>query len=318
MPDNDGRLDGLIAELAGLTTERSSVERGDLDRFSTAELVRLMNREDQRVALAVSERSEDITAAVDAITDRFRRGGRLIYIGAGTAGRIGVLDASECPPTFGTPPSMVLGIIAGGSQAILSAVENAEDDDAAGAGDLRAISLTPDDAVVGISASGRTPYVAGALTYARRTGALTIALSSNEGSVIGALADIAIEVAVGPEFITGSTRLKSGSAQKLVANMLTTLSMIRLGKTYNGVMVDLQATNEKLHARSIRTIMELAEVSSDVARSALSIAQGSVKRALLMLLAGVDDVAAVEALEASAGSLPRAIRRCAGEKASGR
>ncbi|WP_336501188.1 N-acetylmuramic acid 6-phosphate etherase [Microbacterium paraoxydans] len=304
---NDQRLTTLLAELAGLDTEASSTERGDLDLLSTTELVERMNAEDRRVPEAVAGRTTEIAAAVDGITERFRRGGRLIYIGAGTAGRIGVLDASECPPTFGTDPSMVVGLIAGGETAIRSAVENAEDDDEAAALALRDLDLTERDTVVGISASGRTPYVIGGLRYARGLGALTVAIASNAGSAIGAEAEIAIEVVTGPEFISGSTRLKSGTAQKLVVNMLTTLSMIKLGKTYRGVMVDLLATNEKLHARSIRTVSQLAGVDVDAASAALQAADGSVKLALLLLATGASAETAAEALAAADGILRDAI-----------
>ncbi|WP_431792207.1 N-acetylmuramic acid 6-phosphate etherase [Microbacterium paraoxydans] len=304
---NDSRLTTLLAELAGLDTEASTTERGDLDLLSTTELVERMNAEDRRVPEAVAGRTEEIAAAVDGITERFRRGGRLIYIGAGTAGRIGVLDASECPPTFGTDPSMVVGLIAGGETAIRSAVENAEDDDEAAALALRDLDLTDLDTVVGISASGRTPYVIGGLRYARGLGALTVAIASNAGSAIGAEAEIAIEVVTGPEFISGSTRLKSGTAQKLVVNMLTTLSMIKLGKTYRGVMVDLLATNEKLHARSIRTVSQLAGVDVDAASAALEAADGSVKLALLLLATGASAETAAAALADADGILRDAI-----------
>ena len=304
---NDSRLSALIEELSKLDTEAATTERGDLDLLSTAELAERMNAEDARVAGAVAAQSAQITAAIDGITDRFRRGGRLIYIGAGTAGRIGVLDASECPPTFGTDPSLVVGIIAGGETAIRSAVENAEDDVDAAAASLTELRLTESDTVVGISASGRTPYVIGGLEYARGVGALTVALAANPGSAIGAVADIAIEVVTGPEFISGSTRLKSGTAQKLVVNMLTTLSMIKLGKTYRGVMVDLLATNEKLHARSIRTVSQLAGVDTDQASRALSAADGSVKLAVLILATGASPADAASALEAADGLLREAI-----------
>jgi N-acetylmuramic acid 6-phosphate etherase len=307
VPNDDTRLTALIDELSQLDTEAVTTERGDLDLLPTAELVQRMNAEDARVAPAVAARSADIAAAVDGITERFRRGGRLIYIGAGTAGRIGVLDASECPPTFGTDPSLVVGIIAGGERAIRSAVENAEDDPDAAAASLSELALTEADTVVGISASGRTPYVIAGLEYARSVGALTVAVASNAGSAIGAVADIAIEVVTGPEFISGSTRLKSGTAQKLVVNMLTTLSMIKLGKTYRGVMVDLLATNEKLHARSVRTVSQLAGVGTEEAAAALTAADGSVKLALLMLATGVEAEAAASALHASGGILREAI-----------
>jgi N-acetylmuramic acid 6-phosphate etherase len=304
---NDDRLTALLAELSELDTEASTTERGDLDLLDTDELVRRMNQEDTRVPAAVAQRAAEIAAAVDGITERFRRGGRLVYIGAGTAGRVGVLDASECPPTFGTDPSMVIGLIAGGETAIRSAVENAEDDDEAAGESLRTLGVGEKDTVVGISASGRTPYVVGGLRSARAAGALTVAIASNADSAIGAEADIAIEVATGPEFISGSTRLKSGTAQKLVVNMLTTLSMIKLGKTYRGVMVDLRATNEKLRARSIRTVSQLAGVGVGEAAAAIDAAGGSVKLALLMLATDATPEDAASALRDADGILRDAI-----------
>ena len=307
MPNDDSSLTALLGLLSTLTTEAAAPERGDLDVLSTEELVRSMNAEDRRVPEAVAARATEIAAAVDGIVDRFRRGGRLIYIGAGTAGRIGVLDASECPPTFGTDPSMVVGLIAGGETAIRSAVEDAEDDDEAAEASLRGLNLSPDDTVVGISASGRTPYVVGGLTFARGMGALTVAIASNADSAIGAAAEIAIEVVTGPEFVSGSTRLKAGTAQKLVVNMLSTLSMIKLGKTYRGVMVDLVATNEKLRARSISTVSRLAGVEVDEAMTALDAAGGSVKLALLMLATGASAAAAADALQRTDGILRDAI-----------
>lgn len=307
MPNDDDRLSALLEELSTLATEAATTERGDLDLLSTAELVRRMNAEDTLVADAVAGRSAEIAAAIDGITERFRRGGRLIYIGAGTAGRIGVLDASECPPTFGTDPSMVVGLIAGGEVAIRSAVENAEDDADAAEISLRELELGERDTVVGISASGRTPYVIGGLRHARSVGALTVAIASNAPSAIGAEAEVAIEVVTGPEFISGSTRLKSGTAQKLVVNMLTTLSMIKLGKTYRGVMVDLLATNEKLRARSIRTVSQLAGVEVAAAADALDAADGSVKLALLTLATGATLDAASAALASADGILRDAI-----------
>ncbi|WP_314646196.1 N-acetylmuramic acid 6-phosphate etherase [uncultured Microbacterium sp.] len=307
MPNDDTRLTTLIEELSKLDTEAATTERGDLDLLSTPELVARMNAEDARVAGAVAAQAPSIAAAVDGITERFRRGGRLIYIGAGTAGRIGVLDASECPPTFGTDPSLVVGIIAGGETAIRSAVENAEDDADAAPTSLGELGLNESDTVVGISASGRTPYVLGGLAYARSIGALTVAIASNPRSAIGSAVDIAIEVVTGPEFISGSTRLKSGTAQKLVVNMLTTLSMIKLGKTYRGVMVDLLATNEKLHARSVRTVSQLAGVGTDEAGRVLAAADGSVKLAVLMLATGADAAAAATALKSNDGILRDAI-----------
>jgi len=301
------RLAALIGELSGLSTEQADTARGDLDLLPTLDLVRAMNAEDRRVPDAVAAQADRIAEAVDGITERFRRGGRLIYLGAGTAGRVGVLDASECPPTFGTDPDMVVGLIAGGEVAIRNAVENAEDDDSAAAESLRALGLGADDTVVGISASGRTPYVLGGLAYAREVGAFTVAIAANADSAIGAAADVPIEVVVGPEFVTGSTRLKAGTAQKLVVNMLSTLSMIRLGKTYRGVMVDLQATNEKLRARSVRTLIQLTGAAQDDAVRALGEAGGSVKLALLMLFTGASAEAAAPALSAAGGVLRDAI-----------
>lgn len=307
MSDDSSRFAALLAELSGLTTEAQTADRGDLDLLDTIDLVRAMNAEDHRVPEAVAAQAEQIARAVDGITERFRRGGRLIYIGAGTAGRVGVLDASECPPTFGTDPSMVVGVIAGGEQAIRSAVEDAEDDEDAAIADLERLSLAPEDTVVGISASGRTPYVVSGLGHARRAGALTVAIAANADSAIGAAAEIAIEVVTGPEFISGSTRLKSGTAQKLVVNMLTTLSMIKLGKTYRGVMVDLLATNEKLRVRSVRTVAQLAGVGVEEAATALGRADGSVKLALLTLATGADASVAARALDEADGILRDAI-----------
>jgi len=305
--DDPTRLDALMVELATLATEATDASRGDLHEHETRELARMMNEGDREVPAAVGEILDDISRAVDEIAARFRRGGRLIYLGAGTAGRMGVLDASECPPTFGTDPSMIIGLIAGGPVALQTAVENAEDEPDSAARELAALAIGPDDSVVGISASGRTPYVIGGLSYARSVGAFTAAIASQRGSSIGAIADIALEVQVGPEFVAGSTRLKSGTAQKLIVNMLTTLSMIQLGKTYRGVMVDLRATNEKLYARSVRTVVDLAGASPAEAVAALDAADGSVKLAILMIVAGVDAEAAADALTASDGFLRVAI-----------
>jgi len=259
------------------------------------------------VAPAVALQAPAIARAIDGIVERFRRGGRLVYLGAGTAGRFGVLDASECPPTFGTDPGMVVGLIAGGDRALRVAVERSEDDEGEAAAALDGLAVGPDDTVVGISASGRTPYVVGGLRHARALGALTIALACNRPSEIGGLAEIPIEVVVGPEFVSGSTRLKSGTAQKFVLNMLTTISMIRLGKTFNGVMVDLQATNEKLEARSERTVMAATGCGAAEARAAIDAAGGSVKEAILMVLTGADHAAASREIERADGILRVAI-----------
>ncbi|WP_308249977.1 N-acetylmuramic acid 6-phosphate etherase [Sphaerisporangium fuscum] len=282
-----GRLDHVHAELSALTTEAVLEELRDLDTLPTDRLVALMHQQDQDVSSAVAAVLPQITRAIDDIVDRMRAGGRLIYIGAGTAGRLGILDASECPPTFNTDPSLVVGIIAGGDTAIRSAVEDAEDDAQGGADALEAVELAPTDVVVGISASGRTRYVVGALEYARRRQALTVAVACNPGSLVGRAARHAIEVVVGPEIIAGSTRLKAGTAQKLVLNMISTISMIRLGKTYGNVMVDLRPSNEKLRARAEQAVMLVTGCSTAEARRALARSEGSVKTALLMMLRGL-------------------------------
>ncbi|GAA3888944.1 N-acetylmuramic acid 6-phosphate etherase [Leifsonia kafniensis] len=297
----------LRSQLIGLTTEMVAPGRPDLDTLTSLSLVTEMNQEDMHVPVVVGEQAPQIAAAIDAIVLRFQRGGRLFYLGAGTPGRIGILDASECPPTFGTAPGLIVGLIAGGRPAIQAAVENAEDDTAAAATTLDEHQLTANDTVVGISASGRTPYVVGGLRHARAVGALTISIASNHNSAIAALADIPIDVVVGPEFVSGSTRLKSGTAQKLVLNMLTTISMIKLGKTYNGVMVDLQATNEKLQLRSELTVMGATGVDSETARVALLRAAGSVKEAILMVATGLERAEATAALEEANGILRVAI-----------
>ncbi|ORT58815.1 N-acetylmuramic acid 6-phosphate etherase [Streptomyces sp. CB03238] len=295
------------SELSSLTTEAFRPELADIDRLPTAEIARLMNAEDQSVPVAVATQLPRIAAAIDATADRMARGGRLIYAGAGTAGRLGVLDASECPPTFNTAPTQVVGLIAGGPAAMLEAVEGAEDSKDLAAEDLTALSLTPDDTVVGISASGRTPYAIGAVEHARTHGALTIGLACNAGSALAAAAEHGIEVVVGPELLTGSTRLKAGTTQKLVLNMISTITMIRLGKTYGNLMVDVRASNEKLRARS-RRIVSLATGASDAdIEAALTATDGEVKPAILTLLAGVDPDTATQLLTKTNGHLRAAL-----------
>ncbi len=305
-PAHDDRLDRLIGDLAALTTEARS-GRGELAALPTDVLVSEMIDDGRRIPDAVAAASGQIVAAVDAVSERMARGGRLVYLGAGTAGRMGVLDASEIPPTFGTDPGLVVGIIAGGDTAIRSAVEDAEDDVEAAPRALAELRIGAEDTVVGLSASGRTPYVVAGLEAARAAGALAVAIAANAGSAIGAVADIAIEVVTGPEFVSGSTRLKAGTAQKLVLNMLSTLVMVRLGKTYEGVMVDLRATNEKLRARSVRTVRAVTGVDTDRATRALADSDGSVKHAILCLLAGVDAESARRELAAADGRLDRAL-----------
>ncbi|UNO40434.1 N-acetylmuramic acid 6-phosphate etherase [Streptomyces sp. MST-110588] len=299
----------LRAQLDTLTTEAFRPELADIDRLPTLEIARTMNGEDATVPAAVAECLPQIAAAIDGIAERMSRGGRLVYAGAGTAGRLGVLDASECPPTFNTDPSEVLGLIAGGPTAMVTAVEGAEDSKEMAAADLDAIGLTADDTVVGISASGRTPYAVGAVEHARNgCGALTVGLSCNADSALAAAADHGIEVVVGPELLTGSTRLKAGTAQKLVLNMLSTITMIRLGKTYGNLMVDVRASNEKLRARS-RRIVALATGADDAEiEAALAATGGEVKNAVLTLLGGVDGPTAARLLDDARGHLRAALQ----------
>ncbi|MCX5141946.1 MULTISPECIES: N-acetylmuramic acid 6-phosphate etherase [unclassified Streptomyces] len=303
-PDGYGEL---RAQLATLTTEAFRPELAEIDQLPTSEIARIMNGEDQTVPAAVAARLPEISAAIDATAARMARGGRLIYAGAGTAGRLGVLDASECPPTFNTDPADVVGLIAGGPSAMVTAVEGAEDSKELAAADLDALGLTADDTVVGISASGRTPYAIGAVEHARTKGALTIGLSCNADSALGAAAEHPVEVVVGPELLTGSTRLKAGTAQKLVLNMVSTITMIRLGKTYGNLMVDVRASNEKLRARS-RRIVSLATGASDAEiEAALAATDGEVKNAILTILGQVDGPTAATLLSASDGHLRAAL-----------
>ncbi|MET9127890.1 MULTISPECIES: N-acetylmuramic acid 6-phosphate etherase [unclassified Streptomyces] len=297
----------LRAELETLTTEAFRPELSEIDRLPTLEIAKLMNTEDATVPAAVAERLPLIAAAIDGIAERMSRGGRLIYAGAGTAGRLGILDASECPPTFNTDPSEVVGLIAGGPGAMVTSVEGAEDSKELAAADLDALSLTPDDTVVGISASGRTPYAVGAVEHARTRGALTVGLSCNAGSALAAAAEHGIEIVVGPELLTGSTRLKAGTAQKLVLNMFSTITMIRLGKTYGNLMVDVRASNEKLRARSRRIVALATGAPDEEIERALTATGGEVKNAVLVLLGGVDGPTAARLLAESDGHLRAAL-----------
>lgn len=298
-----------LPSLRSLTTETRNPDTHDIDRLPTPELLARINSEDQKVAQAVRAVLPQVAQAVDAIVAAFREGGRLIYIGAGTSGRLGVLDASECGPTFSVPEGMVLGIIAGGDIALRSAVEDAEDDPQAGAADLANVQLSQTDVVVGIAASGTTPYVLGALDFARHTGAVAVGLTANPGAKIADHADICIAPKVGPEVLTGSTRLKSGTAQKLILNMLTTASMIRSGKTYGNLMVDLTISNRKLQARAVGIICDIAGVDAEEASAALTLAGGEVKLALLMQITGANAPEGKQALAESGGVLRDAIAR---------
>ncbi|PCN48060.1 N-acetylmuramic acid 6-phosphate etherase [Curtobacterium sp. 'Ferrero'] len=295
--------DALRDELATLTTEAADAALDDIDLVPTLEAARRMNAADRSVPAAIEPCLPAVAEAADRIAAAFARGGRLVYVGAGTPGRLGVLDASECPPTFGTDPSQVVGVIAGGDVALTTAVEGAEDDEAAAVHDLDALGLTADDVVVGISASGRTPYVLAAIREARRRSATTVSVACNAGSAAGRLADIAIDVVVGPEFIAGSTRLKAGTAQKLVCNMLTTLAMVRRHKTYGNRMVDVRATNEKLVARAFSLVQDVTGAPDAEVSAALEACDGEVKTAIAMLLTGVSADVARSRLAEADGSL---------------
>ncbi|MFE2723042.1 N-acetylmuramic acid 6-phosphate etherase [Kitasatospora sp. NPDC059327] len=291
----------------GPTTEVVRPEWSDIDRLTTLDLVRLMNAEDRTVAEAVAGQLEPIAAAADAIAARMSRGGRLIYAGAGTAGRLGVLDASECPPTFNTAPGQVVGLIAGGSAALVDAVEGAEDRPDLALADLDALAPTAADCLVGVSASGRTPYTVAAVRQARAAGALTVGLACTRGSALVAAAELGIEVETGPEVLAGSTRLKAGTAQKLVLNLLSTTVMVRLGKTYGNLMIDVRAGNAKLRDRAHRIVALATGADEDTVRSALAATRGEAKDAVLVVLAGVDAPTAGRLLAASGGRLREAL-----------
>ncbi|OII26751.1 N-acetylmuramic acid 6-phosphate etherase [Curtobacterium sp. MCBA15_013] len=299
--------DDLREELQHLATEATDSSLDDIDLVSTLEAAQRMNALDRSVPAALEPCLPAIALAADSIAAAFSRGGRLIYVGAGTPGRLGVLDASECPPTFGTDPSQVVGVIAGGSVALTTAVEGAEDDEAAAVRDLDALGLTADDVVVGISASGRTPYVIAAILEARRRSALSVSVACNPDSAAGREADIAIDAVVGPEFIAGSTRLKAGTAQKLVLNMLTTLAMVRSNKTYGNRMVDVRATNEKLVARSFSLVQDVTGAAPADVAAALDAADGEVKTAIAMILTGSPASVVRSRLAAADGSLRAVI-----------
>ncbi|WP_257797584.1 N-acetylmuramic acid 6-phosphate etherase [Aggregatibacter actinomycetemcomitans] len=278
----------LVNSLEKMLSEQRNPNTMHIDSLSPLEVVTLLNKEDKLVAVAVEKNLPQIAQAVERIVAAFQAGGRLVYLGAGTSGRLGVLDASECPPTFGVPSGMVVGLIAGGETALRNAVEGAEDNAAAGEQDLRHINFSAKDVLVGIAASGRTPYVIGGLNYAKQLGATTVSLVSNPNAAMSDIADIAITTAVGPEALTGSSRLKSGTAQKMVLNMLTTAAMICLGKCYQNLMVDVQATNQKLKARAIRIVIQATDCDATTAEQTLQITNGNAKLAIMMLLSGLD------------------------------
>lgn len=297
----------MAPDLTSLTTETVDESLTDLDTRSVGELATLMNQRDSEVPRAVEAALPQITAAIEAVVERMARGGRLVYVGAGTPGRLGVLDASECVPTFNTPPELVTGLIAGGPPALTTAVEGAEDSRELGRQDVTGLPVGPDDAVVGITSSGRTPYVLAAVAAARAAGALTVGLSCNTGSALSEAVDHPIEVVVGPELVTGSTRLKSGTAQKLVLNMISTITMVRLGKTYGNLMVDVRASNEKLVARATGIVQRIAGVDEGTAAAALTESDLSVKDAVVRLRLGVGAEEARARLEAAGGRLRVAL-----------
>ncbi|PSW08266.1 N-acetylmuramic acid 6-phosphate etherase [Photobacterium rosenbergii] len=297
----------MTINLNTLITESRNPVSASIDELSTFEMLEVINGEDKKVALAVEETLPQVAKMVDAIVLAFEQGGRLIYTGAGTSGRLGILDASECPPTYGTPAEQVVGLIAGGHKAILKAVENAEDNVELGQQDLVDLNFGPKDVLVGIAASGRTPYVMGAMQYAKSVGATVGCICCNPNAPMVDEADIAITPIVGPEVVTGSSRMKAGTAQKLVLNMLTTGAMIRTGKVYGNLMVDVEATNAKLVERQKKIVMEATECSREEAVEALDAAKGHCKTAIVMILAGVSALEAHELLGSSNGFTRRAI-----------
>ena len=290
-----------------LATESVRPDLDDLDRRPTDELVRTLVEGQRAAQTAAMAAVPTIAAAADAIAARLMQGGRLFYVGAGTSGRLAILDASECPPTFNTPPELVIALIAGGPAAVQEAVEGAEDDAEAGAADLRARALRPNDAVVGITASGRTPYVVGALRHAREVGSCTVAIANNPRSALADVADIAIELLTGPEVIAGSTRLCAGTAQKIALSTLSTTVMVRLGKTYGPYMVDVRATNAKLRRRALRMVQQITGANEAACAKALEATQGRVKPAVVMLLGDCDAKEAVRRLEAADGRVREAL-----------
>ncbi len=297
----------LLNELKQLSSEKRNPESNHLDDLSTRELLECINDQDAKVHLAVAKSIPEITLLVDSIVQSFQQGGRLIYIGAGTSGRLGILDAVECPPTFSVSHEQVLGLIAGGDGAMYRAVEGAEDSASQGVSDLKAVNVSSIDTVVGIAASGRTPYVMGALEYAKTINASTGAISCNKSAPIFTHADAAICALVGPEVLAGSTRMKSGTAQKMILNMLTTASMIKIGKTYKNLMVDVKASNEKLFARAINIVSEATGASEKDAKTALSKSKFKVKNAILMILASIDETTAEARLIEANGQLKLAL-----------
>jgi len=304
---NQSTINQSTIDLNQLATERRNPNTAQIDRVSTLEMLQLINQEDQQVALAVAQVLPQIAAAVDLIAAQLKQGGRLFYIGAGTSGRLGILDASECPPTFGVETGLVIGLIAGGDIAMRNAVEGAEDNPESCVKDLQAHEFNAQDVLVGLAASGRTPYVLGGLAYARSLSARTIAVACSQNSQIGAMAEITIEPLPGPEVITGSTRLKAGTAQKLVLNMLSTGTMIKLGKVYGNLMVDVRASNHKLIERCKQIVCEATGIERSQAEALLEATAYDVKLAILLEKTGLPLPQAKQLLQQAEGYLQRAI-----------
>ena len=298
----------MSLNLAGMSTETRNSRTMDLDIMTPLEIVTVMNEEDARVPEAIKPQLNNIAQCVTWAAQSIEAGGRLIYMGAGTSGRLGVLDAAECPPTFGVSPETVVGLIAGGERAFIKAVEGAEDSAELGRQDLVNIGLTSQDLVVGIAASGRTPYVLGGLEYAKEMGCHTVGISCNPGSAVGGAAELAIEVVPGPECLTGSTRLKAGTAQKLILNMISTATMVRCGKAFQNLMVDVVPTNEKLRVRAENIVMEATGVTRERAKEALLQSGDKVKTAILMILVGCGREEAEEKLEKTNGHIREAMK----------
>lgn len=298
----------MSVEINQLTTEKRNPNTMHLDQMSVGQVLELMNKEDQQVPEVIAEALGQIEAAVETIIQSLKAGGRLIYFGAGTSGRLGVLDAAECVPTFGVSPDLVVGLIAGGDKAMVEAVEGAEDSLTLAEEDFKKLNLNANDTVVGIAASGRTPYVIGGLQYAQSIGAKTVSIACNKEAKISGYAQIPIEVDCGPEILTGSTRLKAGTAQKLILNMLSTVSMIGIGKVYQNLMVDVQATNEKLEERSKRIIMAATECSYEEAASYFEAANHKVKVAIVMILTNLDATEASRKINAANGFVNQVLQ----------
>jgi len=294
--------------LEGLSTETRNPESMNLDQMTSLEIVQFMNKEDAKVPLVISKLLPTIAKVVDIAANALKNKNRIFYMGAGTSGRLGIVDSSECPPTFNASPNDFIGLIAGGEKAFIKAVEGAEDSEDLGKQDLIDRKFTKDDICIGLAASGRTPYVIGGLKYAKSIGAQTVSISCNNNSKIGQIADIKIEAIVGPEILTGSTRLKAGTAQKLILNMISTGAMIRVGKSYQNLMVDLQMTNKKLETRGVNIIKEATGVDENEAKEYIKKANGSVKIAIVMILTNCDYDTAVKKLEKAEGKVRIAIK----------